>query len=167
VSRPTKRLQSVTADGAYVAPEIDGVRIRAAVTHPDKRGTVCEIFDPAWDFSDKPLVYIYEITIRPRVIKGWVKHDHQDDRIFIANGRVRVVLYDGREESPTNGLVTERSFDEHTRALVLIPAGVWHAIENIGLSDAELINFPTRAYRHDEPDKWDLPLDTELIPFTF
>jgi dTDP-4-dehydrorhamnose 3,5-epimerase len=162
---PTKRPQSVTPEGQAVAPVIDGVWVRPAITHPDKRGTVCEIFNQDWD--DKPLVYVYEITIRPGVVKGWVKHDLQDDRLFMASGSLRVVLYDGREESPTHGLVTEQCFDEHSRALLRIPAGVWHAVENVGVSDAQMINCPTRAYDHEAPDKWDLPLDTELIPFSF
>ena len=83
---------------------IDGVRVRPAITHPDNRGTVCEIVSDDWD--DKPLVHVYEITIRPGVIKGWVKHDLQDDRLFMAAGSLRVVLYDDREDSPTRGLVT-------------------------------------------------------------
>jgi dTDP-4-dehydrorhamnose 3,5-epimerase len=164
-SAPTRRRQSVSPEGRPVAPVIDGVVVRPAITHPDKRGTVCEIISESWD--DDPLVHVYEITIRPGVVKGWVKHELQDDRLFIASGRVRIVLYDDREDSPTRGLVIERSFDEHTRALVRIPAGVWHAVENIGSSDAQMINCPTRAYDHEAPDKWDLPLDTELIPFSF
>jgi len=148
-----------------VAPLIDGVLIRPATTHPDKRGSVTEIFSESWD--DKPIVHVYEITIRPGVVKGWIKHDLQDDRLFMAIGSLRVVLYDDREESPTRGLLTQHSFDEHTRAHVRIPAGVWHAVENVGVSDARMINCPTRAYDYETPDKWDLPLDTELIPFSF
>jgi dTDP-4-dehydrorhamnose 3,5-epimerase len=164
-SAPTKRPQSVTPEGRLVAPHIDGVRIRPAITHPDRRGSVCEIMSESWD--DQPIVHVYEIGIRPGVIKGWVKHDHQDDRLFMAFGSLRVVLFDDREDSATRGLVTEHCFDEHSRALVTIPAGVWHAVENVGVTDARMINCPTRAYDHEAPDKWDLPLDTELIPFSF
>lgn len=165
--RPTKRRQTVTSDGTPVAPVIDGVRVRPAITHPDARGTVCEIFSEAWDFSDAPLVYVYEITIRPGVTKGWIKHLDQDDRLFTMEGAIRITLYDDRDGSPTNGLVTDQVFDDHTRSLVQIPAGVWHAIGNVGATDAKLVNCPTRAYDHASPDKWDLPLDTDLIPFRF
>jgi dTDP-4-dehydrorhamnose 3,5-epimerase len=162
---PTQRAQSVTPEGKYVAPTIDGVRVRPAITHPDKRGSVCEIISEGWE--DEPIVHVYEITIRPGVVKGWVKHELQDDRLFMAAGSIRLVLYDDREGSPTRGLVTEQCFDEHTRALVRVPAGVWHAVENVGISDLRMINSPTRAYNHESPDKWELPLDTELIPFSF
>ena len=164
---PTNRPQSVTPDGRSVAPVVDGVRVRPAITHPDPRGTVCEIYSEAWDFSDEPLVYVYEITIRPGVIKGWIKHLHQADRLFTMEGALRLTLYDDRPDSPTNGLVTDQVFDDHTRSLVRIPAGVWHAIGNVGTTDAKFVNCPTRAYDHESPDKWDLPLDTDLIPFRF
>ena len=162
---PTQRAQSVTPEGRPIAPIIDGVWIRQAITHPDERGSVCEIMSESWD--DKPLVHVYEIGIRPGVVKGWVKHELQDDRLFIASGSIRVVLYDDRDESPTRGLVTQHCFDEHSRALLCIPERVWHAVENIGISDARLINCPTRAYDHEVPDKWELPLYTDLIPFSF
>ena len=164
---PSKRRQSVTPEGRYVAPAIEGVKVRPSLTHPDPRGTVCEVFDPSWGFDEHPLVYVYEITIRPGVVKGWIKHDHQDDRLFMAAGSLRVVLYDDRADSPTHGLVTDQCFDDHTRALVRIPRGVYHAIGNVGTTDARMINCPTRAYDHEAPDKWDLPLENDLIPFTF
>ncbi len=164
---PAKRRQSVTPEGRSVAKLIDGVRVRPAITHPDERGTVCEVYNPAWRFSDEPLVYVYEITIRPGVTKGWVKHERQDDRLFVARGAVRIILYDDREESPTHGLVNDLCFDDHTRSLVRIPAHVWHAVQNVGTSDAQLVNCPTRVYEHGNPDKWELPLDTDLIPFEF
>ena len=164
-SAPAKRPQSVTPEGRPVAPRIEGVCVRPAITHPDERGSVCEIVSEGWD--DNPIVHVYEITIRPGVVKGWVKHELQDDRLFTAAGSMRIVLYDDREGSPTRGLVTQNCFDDHSRALLTIPAGVWHAVENVGISDAQLVNSPTRTYNHEEPDKWDLPLDTELIPFSF
>ena len=42
---------------------------------------------------------------------------------------------------------------------------MWHANGNVELTDARLVNCPTRPYDHEQPDKWDLPLDSELIPF--
>ena len=65
---------AIAKDGAQALIDV--------ATHPDARGTVCEIYDEAWDFSEDPLVYVYEITIRPGVTKGWIKHEHQDDQAF-------------------------------------------------------------------------------------
>ena len=32
---------------------------------------------------------------------------------------------------------------------------------------ATVVNFPTRPYLHEKPDKYRLPIDTPLIPFKF
>ena len=77
------------------------------------------------------------------------------------------MLYDGREQSPTFGLISQITVTEYNRMVICYPAGVWHALQNVGASDALLINMPTRPYQHDDPDKYRLPLNNELIPFRF
>jgi dTDP-4-dehydrorhamnose 3,5-epimerase len=37
----------------------------------------------------------------------------------------------------------------------------------VGETDAYFVNLPTRAYDHANPDKFRLPLDTDLIPYRF
>lgn len=159
--------QTVTSDGQPVASRIAGVNVRAAVTHPDERGEVCEIYNPAWGFHEEPLVYVYQICIRPHRVKGWVVHYEQDDRLFVSLGTVKVVLYDARDGSPTRGMVNELYFGERKRGLITIPKGVFHAIQNVGDTDAVLVNLPTRPYNHARPDKSRLPLDTDQIPYRF
>src|SRR5262249_34827629 len=139
---PVKDTQTVTPEGKSVKTLIDGVRIRPATTIPDDRGTVCEVINPAWKFDDAPLVYLYQVTIRPQRIKGWVVHRHQDDRLFFSRGAIRIVLYDDRPESPTYKMLNELFIGEENRALVRIPAGVYHALQNIGNTDAMFINAP-------------------------
>ena len=74
---PKKDAASVAPDGTPLAPLIDGVEIRHAVTQTDERGSICEILDPAWGFSKDPIVDVYELTIRPGKIKGWHVHHEQ------------------------------------------------------------------------------------------
>jgi dTDP-4-dehydrorhamnose 3,5-epimerase len=164
---PRPDQQTVTSDGETVVPRIDGVRLRPAKTLPDDRGELCEVFDPAWGFHEDPLVYVYQVSIRPGKIKGWVVHREQDDRLFISLGTIKIVLYDDRAESPTHGMVNEIYLGERNRALINIPRGVYHAIQNVGLTDAYFINMPTRAFNHARPDKLRLPIDTEQIPYRF
>ena len=162
IDRPT-----VTPEGARIEQRIDGVRVRTATVQSDERGTLTEIFSESWGFTDEPLVYVYQSTIRIGQTKGWVVHYEQDDRLFFDDGAVKVVLYDAREDSPTFGLVNEIFFGSANRALLRIPAGVFHALANIGESEARFINCPTRPYRHSSPDKARLPLDTDAIPYRF
>jgi dTDP-4-dehydrorhamnose 3,5-epimerase len=159
--------QTVTPEGEAVTPWIAGVKVRPALTHPDERGEVCEIFNPAWGFHDEPMVYAYQICIRPHKVKGWVVHREQDDRLFMSLGTVKIVLYDDRSDSPTYGMINEVCLGERNRALITIPKSVYHAIQNVGDVDAVLINLPTRPYNHAKPDKFRLPLDTDQIPYRF
>jgi dTDP-4-dehydrorhamnose 3,5-epimerase len=163
---PRKDVQLATEAGAR-RELIDGVRIREARTIADDRGTVCVAYDPRWGFSDEPMVYSYEVTIRPGAVKGWILHETYDDRLFLASGTVKWVMYDDRAGSPTQGRLTELYFDEHHRSLLLIPRGVWHAVHNVGAVDSRMVNFPTAPYDYENPDKTRLPLDTERIPYRF
>ncbi|MGH3008986.1 MAG: dTDP-4-dehydrorhamnose 3,5-epimerase family protein [Gaiellaceae bacterium] len=163
----TRDAQTVTPAGELVQELIDGVRIRAATTQLDERGSICEIYNPAWDFTDEPLVFAYQTTIRSGQTKGWVLHLEQDDRLFFSSGDVKVVLYDARPESLTFGRFNVHTFGETNRALLRIPAGVYHALQNVGERDALFVNLPTQPYRHDDPDKYRLPLDTPEIPYRF
>ncbi len=43
--------QTTTLSGEPIIDLIDGVKIRSASTLADERGTLCEIFNPAWEFS--------------------------------------------------------------------------------------------------------------------
>jgi dTDP-4-dehydrorhamnose 3,5-epimerase len=160
-----KDAASVTAEGELVQDSIAGVRVRRAPTHADERGTLCEIFDLRWDFGDDPLVYVYHVTIRPGRIKGWVVHRTQNDRLFAYAGVLKIVLYDARTDSETCGHVNVFHFGEHDRGLLSIPAGVYHAVQNVGDREAAFVNLPSQPYRHDDPDKYRLPIDNDVIPY--
>lgn len=164
---PKKDRQTVTPDGVPVDRRIHGVVIQPSVTHIDDRGTLCEIFSPSRPPHPAPLVYVYQFSIRPGRIKGWHVHHLHDDRIFISQGHVKVVLYDSRPDSPTFGLINEIYRSELDRNLMVIPAFVYHAHQNVGSTDALFISMPTRAYQHDDPDVYRFPLDTDQIPYRF
>jgi dTDP-4-dehydrorhamnose 3,5-epimerase len=164
---PRRDEQLATPGGGPITDLIDGVLIREARTIADHRGTLCVMYDPRWDFTEEPLAYTYEVTIRPGAVKGWIRHETYDDRLFLAKGVFKWVFYDEREDSPTAGRLNELFFDEHHRALLRIPRGVWHAVQNVGNEDTLMVNHPTRAYDYESPDKTRLPLDTERIPYRF
>lgn len=148
-------------------PLIEGVVIRPAVTLTDDRGTLCEILNPAWGIHPAPLTYVYQFTIRPGKIKGWHVHHQHDDRIFISQGELRVVLYDDRPDSPTYHMINEIYRSEKQRSLMIIPAFVFHAHQNIGHTDALLISSPTRTYNHSSPDVYRFPIENDYIPYKF
>lgn len=131
------------------------------------RGSVVELFDPRWNWHPDPLVFVYLFTIRPGYIKGWNLHKEHEDRYAILKGEMDVVLFDPRPDSETCGEVCRIVLSEHHRCLVNIPRNVWHADHNIGTTDVVAVNCPTLPYDHANPDKYRLPIDTDLIPYSF
>ena len=166
-TQPVQDKQTVTPDGQRVAPMIDGVRLRRTVTHTDDRGTLTEIFSLPWGFMDEPVVHIHQFTIRPGWVKGWGVHEQRIDRIFLSQGRVKCVLYDHRPESPTFEMLSEIVVSDYERALIVIPTGVYHALQNVGDGEALLISLPTVAYSYADPDIYRLPPNNDLIPYRF
>lgn len=167
LATPVKDEPTVTPEGDSLQRRIEGVKVRYQRPIEDARGEVTEVYSESWGLHEDPLVYVYQVSVRPGMIKGWVVHERQDDRIFHILGTVRWVLYDDREGSPTKGLINEFVFSEKNRAVLITPRGVYHAVQNIGTIDAVFVNMPTRAYEHGDPDKFRLPLKNSLIPFTF
>ena len=123
---------TVDAEGRRLAPPIDGVVVKRLTAHFDHRGDLAPFLDVRDPFWAEPVVYAYRISINPGVIKGWGMHEQQADRYYAADGSVRVVLFDGRAESPTAGALAELQFGERNPGLVYIPPGVWHADQNWG-----------------------------------
>jgi dTDP-4-dehydrorhamnose 3,5-epimerase len=158
---------TVTATGASLQRLPHGVVVRKLVTHIDSRGTVTELYDPRWGLFEEPLVFTYMFTIRAGYAKGWNLHRRHKDRYCIVQGEMALVLYDPRPDSPTCGDVCRLVLSAHDRCLVSVPENVWHADHNIGSTDALVVNHPTIPYDHADPDKWRLPLDSPLIPYSF
>ena len=147
------------------AGRIEGVQAVRLEPHVDHRGSLFEIVNFDHPFWQEPVVHAYGITIRPGRIKGWGMHKLQTDRYAIVNGSVRVVLFDGRSESPTQGLIDVRQLTGEAPSLLAIPPGVWHADQNWGDDDALIVNFPTRPYDPSSPDKYRLDPHSGEIPF--
>lgn len=164
MSEIRRDVQTVDASGARLQPLPDGVVLRDLVTHTDERGTVCELYDDRWGVHPEPVTFAYMFTIRPGKAKGWGVHHEHEDRYTFLSGELEVVLYDGRDDSPTAGLEARIFLTALHRQLLVIPRGVWHAERNPGLVDAQVVNLPTIPYDHTNPDKYRLPLDTDELP---
>lgn len=159
--------QTVTTDGKPVLDLIEGVSFRNVTTHIDGRGTLVEIYDTRWGWHPAPVVFAHCFTIRPGFVKGWGLHETHQDRYFILFGDMELVLFDPRPNSSTCGKINKILMSESNRRLVNIPTHVWHAEYNIGASDVVVIDLPTEPYNHAAPDKYRLPIDTPLIPYSF
>ena len=159
-----KDTPSVTRTGESVRPLIAGCRIVPLVTHADARGTLTQLSN---ELFAEPVVDAHQVTIHPGMIKGWIMHEQQLDRLFFWQGYLRVVLYDDRPDSPTRGMVNDLCFGDCRPVLFFLPKMVWHAVQNVGTQIASHMSFPTVPYDHANPDKFRLPWNTDKIPFDF
>ena len=110
---------------------------------------------------------IYFSTIYPNVIKGWHVHSKMTLNYAVPIGRIKLVLYDMRENSPTKGELMELFIGEDNYVLVQIPPGVANGSKAIGNQPALLANCatiphdPTQTTRIDPfnnniPYNWDV-----------
>ena len=159
--------QIVTSDWQKIQPAIEGVVVREVLHVPRDHGVITEMFRPEWDPTGLPIVHVYQSRLYPGAIGAWSCHAKAIDRLFVNQGHVKVVLFDGREESGTFGRLIELHIGDARPTFVVVPMGVWHGLQNVGASDALVMNYPTRAYDYEDPDHWRLPYDTDQIPYTW
>lgn len=157
--------QIISGDWHLLKETIQGVHIKEVLHVPRDHGVITEVFRPEWDPTGLPVVHLYQSRLFPGAIGAWSCHTRTVDRLFVNQGSLKAVLYDGREESPTHGMINEIHLGDARPAFVVIPIGVWHGLQNLGTSDALVLNLPTKAYDYADPDHWRLPSDTDEIPY--
>lgn len=130
----------------------------------DERGTLMEILRSDWDIFDE-FGQTYFTTAYPEVVKAWHMHKEQTDHMACIHGMVKMVLYDGRKDSETQGEVMELFVGECDPKLVKIPPRVYHGFKTIGEKEAIVVNVPNRAYDYESPDEYRKDPDTDDIPY--
>ncbi len=150
---------------------IYGVRTKPLSCHQDHRGFLMEILR-----ADDPLFerfgQVYVTCCRPGIAKAWHYHRQQTDHFACLRGRALVVLYDGRDGSPTRGRVQEFRLSappapEGEGLLVKIPPLVVHGFAALGEEEAFILNIPTEVYRPAAPDELRLPWNTPEVPYAW
>ncbi|MEK6259466.1 MAG: dTDP-4-dehydrorhamnose 3,5-epimerase [Planctomycetota bacterium] len=163
----TKDKQSITSDWEIPRQLIDGVRVKETKSVLGEQKALTEIFRCDWALDDEGIDQVFQVRLFPGAITAWHAHQHTTDRLFVSSGLLKVVLYDARQGSPTFGLVNEFRWGSLRPALVSVPPGVWHGVQNNSGETACLLNIVNRAYRYEDPDHWRLPWNTDKIPYAF
>ena len=144
--------------------KIHDVVVKKIVTHSDDRGYFREILRD----DDGLLRRFGQTSITktyPGVIKAFHWHNHQDDIWYVADGMVRVVLYDIRPDSPTCGQTQVIFAGEDNSVVILIPVGVAHGYQVLGNKPALLFYHVTHSYNPANPDEERIPWDDPEIGF--
>lgn len=144
--------------------KIHDVVIKSLVTHADDRGYLREVLR----LDDNMLRMFGQLTVtksHPGVIKAFHWHKEQDDIWYIADGMARIVLYDRREESPTFGQTQVVVAGEDKPVAVLIPKGIAHGYQVLGLKPVMLFYVVTHNYDAAAPDEQRIDWNDPTIGF--
>lgn len=145
---------------------IDGVVVSPLKQIVDERGKIMHMLRrDAPHFKD--FGEIYFSCVYPGVIKGWHIHKRMTLNYAVPHGRIKFVLFDDREKSPTRGEVQEICLGPDSYNLVTVPPLVWNGFKGIGTEMAIVANCasiphdPEEIARRDPFDKyfpyeWDL-----------
>ncbi len=60
-----------------------------------------ELFRTDWQLLETPVEQIIHVAFRLGAVSAWHMHRRQIDHFFVVAGTIKVVLYDGRDDSPT------------------------------------------------------------------
>lgn len=159
--------KSVTSDWLPVSrPTLEGVQVIESRWVIKSNGRLVELFRRDW-LGDAHVDQVFHVVLNGHGLSAWHAHERTLDRLFVASGHVRAVLFDPRTGSPTCGRVAEFLLDASRPQLLVVPPGIWHGVQNLDREPAILVNMPDRAYDYDQPDHWRLPATTAEIPYSF
>ena len=140
---------------------IQGVKVKNLVIHKDipdteqfgvKLGFLMEVLrndeNLLSKFGQSNMTVAYKGTI-----KGFHHHEKQDDLWFAATGKIMVVLYDARKDSPTYKETQVLYAGQDDYKLIVIPVGVIHGYKVLSDEPAILIYYTTEAYDPKNPDE--------------
>lgn len=141
---------------------IAGVKVKKLKVIPDERGRLMEILRSD-DEIFQQFGQVYMTTAKPNIVKAWHAHKLQTDNLACVFGKIRLALYDAREDSKTFKEVQDFIIDLENPILVQIPPNVYHGFKCIGDKEAIIINTITKAYNRENPDEYRIdPYDNDI-----
>lgn len=106
----------------------------------------------------------YYSKINPNIIKGWKLHHQIHQHFCVPFGAVKIVVFDGRENSDTKGLIDEIILDDNFNYFLLsMPPGLWYSFKCISEHASLLANIIDQP--HNVLESITLPLINNMIPY--
>lgn len=151
----------------YDKGKIHDVVTEPLVVYADGRGSLVEMWrmdesrygksfmEPDGEQNDKVNlgkeydgpVMSYLSWTKPGAVRGFHVHERQVDHFHFAGpGLFKVVLFDGRENSPSKGVLMEIFAGTNRPTYVKVPTMVFHGYKNVGLEMGLVVNFPDSLF---------------------
>ena len=143
--------------------KIQGVIIRPLRKIPDQRGTIMHGVRSDNILNDFGEVYFKKLY--NDIINGWHVHERLILNYICIYGMMKVVLFDMRKDSPTNGVIQEVFMGDDNYILLHIPAGIANASTVISGDFAIFCNVasqphePGIKYKRIDPFSSEIPYD--------
>ena len=141
---------------------IDGVKVVQLRQIVDERGKIMHMLkrtDPHFtQFGE-----IYFSCAWPGTVKAWHIHRTMTLNNAVLSGHAKLVLYDRRPASPTNGQLQEIFLGESNYVLVQIPPGIVNGYKAYGDKLVILANCGSEP--HDPNEIVRIPPDDPSIPY--
>ena len=133
---------------------IEGVIVEPLKQVIDKRGKVMHMLR-----SDSPLFTnfgeIYFSVINPDAIKAWKRHLKMTQHFAVPVGKIRLVLYDNRENSITRERVEALEIGHDNYCLVKIPPLLWYGFQCLSSTPALIANCTDMPHDPNEVERLD------------
>ena len=142
---------------------IEGVELQDLKIIPTEGGPVLHMLR-----ADSPLFRqfgeLYFSEVEPGHVKAWKAHTRQTQHFAVPVGRLNVVLYDDRPDSPSRGTVMEVLLGRpDCYRLLRIPPQVWYGFTAVGTAPALICNCADIP--HDPTEGLKKPVDDPGIPY--
>ena len=143
--------------------EIEGVIVQPLKQIVDSRGSVLHMMrNDSELFRQFGEVYFSEV--HPEAIKAWKRHKEQTQNLTVPIQRIRLVIYDGRPQSRTQGKVAEYELGRpNNYKLIQIPPMLWYGFQALDNQTALIANCADLP--HDPREDESLSSESDQIPY--
>ena len=139
---------------------IHDVKITPLKIIPDQRGKVMHMLRKDSPIFDK-FGEIYFSTIYHKSIKAWPLHKESALNYACMHGKVKLVLFDDRDNSPSKGNFQELVLSPKNYFLVTIPPNIWNGFKGLDEPESIIANCLTLPHNEKEMVRKD-PFDNHF-----
>lgn len=144
---------------------IEGVVLTPLKQINDERGAVFHVIK-----NDSTTYYsfgeAYFSKINEKIIKGWKLHKQMKQNFCVPFGKLKLVLYDNRIDSPSRNVIDEIILsDDKYYIRVTIPENIWYSFKCISENYCLLLNIA--SIKHEESESIHMDLKNNIIPYVW
>jgi len=142
---------------------IEGVIVQPLKEIIDDRGSILHMIRKDSELFKK-FGEIYFSEIYPGATKAWKRHKKQTQNLTVPIQRIRLVIYDARPHSSSQGNIEEYELGRpNNYKLIHIPPMLWYGFQALDDQIAMIANCADQPHNSAETES--LPSDSNQIPY--